>query len=220
MRPIGGIALALLVGSALPALAEVKLDIRADGIKVIKGEPPAARARRLSGHLVPVPTEKMSDLLDRWSDKEALDSRLVHAVVQVESGYNPRALSNKGAIGLMQLMPATARELGVGDPWDPEQNVRGGTAYLRQMIDMFSGDLELALAAYNAGPNAVLENAGIPPYSDTRAYVRQVLCLYDGDCESRDDGSAAGGDVPSGRGVRIERDAQGRIVMTSGGPGG
>jgi soluble lytic murein transglycosylase-like protein len=218
MGPLRGIALVLLVGSALPALAEVKLDVRADGIKVIKGEPPAARARRLSGRLLAVPSEKLSDLLDRWSGEHELDSRLVHAVVQVESGYNPRALSNKGAIGLMQLMPETARELGVGDPWDPEQNVRGGTAYLKQMIDMFSGDLELALAAYNAGPTAVLDHAGIPPYADTRAYVRQVLCLYDGDCETRQIDSDAGSG--SGRSVRIVRDAEGRLVLTSGGPGG
>jgi len=200
----------LLASSAL--LAEVKLDVRADGIKVIRNEPAAARSRRLSDRLVAPPTRELEDLVDRYAGARDLDPRLVRAVMQVESGYNAKALSNKGAIGLMQLMPDTARELAVDDPWDPEQNVRGGTAYLRRMLDTFHGDVELALAAYNAGPNAVLDNAGVPPYADTRAYVRRVLCLFDGTCASSDE--------LDGRKVEMRRAPDGSIVIVTTGSGG
>lgn len=205
----------LSLGLAPWARAEVKIDVRGDGIKVIKGEPGEARSRRLAARLVPIPTTTVASLVERWADDRGLDPRLVQAVVQVESGYNPKALSNKGAIGLMQLMPGTARELGVDDPWNPEHNVAGGTEYLRRMLEFFSGDLELALAAYNAGPQAVLEHAGIPPYAETRAYVRKILCIYEGACGGADDPEPS----RSGVGVRIGRDAEGRIVL-SGGPNG
>lgn len=108
-----------------------------------------------------------------------LAPELLHAVVQVESGYNPKAISPKGATGLMQLMPATARRLGVTDSRDPLANLRGGARYLRNLIGMFDGDLQLALAAYNAGEAAVHRHAGtIPPYAETIAYVKAVLRRY------------------------------------------
>jgi soluble lytic murein transglycosylase-like protein len=120
-------------------------------------------------------SENYDALIARYSEQRGLRPDLVRAVVQVESGYNARAVSPKGALGLMQLMPGTAAQLGVGSPFDPEDNIRGGTTYLRQLLDRFNGNEELALAAYNAGPTAV-EGYGnkVPPYAETRDYVRKV----------------------------------------------
>lgn len=114
------------------------------------------------------------DLISRYAGQFRLEEALVNAVIKVESDYNPRAVSRKGAQGIMQLMPQTARELKVNDPLNPEDNIRGGTRYLRQMLDRFKGNLDLALAAYNAGPTAVSRHGGIPPYEETRAYVDRV----------------------------------------------
>ncbi|HEX5274448.1 MAG TPA: lytic transglycosylase domain-containing protein [Candidatus Rubrimentiphilum sp.] len=107
-----------------------------------------------------------------------VDKALVKAVVANESAFNPDATSATGAQGLMQLEPATAAELGVTDAYDPEQNIDGGTRYIRGLLDRFRGDVPLALAAYNAGPGAVEKYGGIPPYAETRAYVDNVLESY------------------------------------------
>lgn len=119
--------------------------------------------------------ERFDDLIVHHAEAQAIRPDLVRAVVQVESGYNPRAISVKGAMGLMQLMPGTAAGLGVRRPFDPEENIRGGVAYLRHLLDRFDGNEELALAAYNAGPAAVGRYGNrIPPYRETRDYVRKV----------------------------------------------
>ena len=104
-----------------------------------------------------------------------LDPNLVLAVIETESGFNPKALSPKNAQGLMQLIPATAARFGVDNVWDPEQNLHGGMAYLRWLLDHFDGDVKLALAGYNAGEGAVERHGGIPPYAETRAYVKRII---------------------------------------------
>jgi len=110
--------------------------------------------------------------------RQALDPDLVRAVIRVESGWNPRAVSRKGAMGLMQLMPATAAEYGVADPFNPVDNIRAGVAYLRRLIDRFDGRTELALAAYNAGPGAVEKyHRTVPPYRETQSYVRRIVSV-------------------------------------------
>jgi soluble lytic murein transglycosylase-like protein len=108
-----------------------------------------------------------------------LDCNLVKAMILAESGFNPQAVSPKGAMGLMQLMPGTSRDLGVLNPFDPQQNIDGGARYLRMMLDLFGNDTALALAAYNAGPEAVTKHGGIPPFDETQIYVKTVMDFYD-----------------------------------------
>ncbi len=117
------------------------------------------------------------DLIRGAAQREGIDEQLVKAVVEAESGFNPRAVSSAGAKGLMQLMDGTARSLGVKDPFDPASNLEGGVKFLRGLLDRF-GSLPMALAAYNAGPGAVERFGGIPPYQETRAYVDRVMQLH------------------------------------------
>ena len=122
---------------------------------------------------------KLVPVIDNAARTHGVDPRLVHAVIRAESGYNERAQSNKGAQGLMQLIPATAERMGVKNVFDPVENVFGGTRYLSQLIKMFNGDIELALAGYNAGENAVVRHGNrIPPYAETQAYVPKVMSFY------------------------------------------
>ncbi len=123
-------------------------------------------------------------LIRRTARRYGVPPALVKAVVKTESNFQRHAVSRAGAQGLMQLMPSTATDLGIQDPFSPEQNIHGGTRYLRAMIDRFEGDWKHALAAYNAGPSAVDQYGGIPPYRETREYVERVLHYYhryDGD---------------------------------------
>jgi soluble lytic murein transglycosylase-like protein len=117
--------------------------------------------------------------IDEAARQTGLPPALIDAVIRTESGYRPRAVSRAGAVGLMQLMPRTARAMGVRNPYDPRQNVLGGSRYLRKMYDRF-GDIHLAIAAYNAGPGNVAKHGGIPPFRETRRYVRVVMDRFRG----------------------------------------
>lgn len=129
------------------------------------------------------PTPEISTLVEKSADQHQVDPKLVHAIIQVESGYNSRAVSRKGAEGLMQLIPATAERYGVQNTFNPKQNIEGGVTYLRYLLDLFKGNVPLTLAAYNAGENAVIKKGGIPPYAETVDYVQRVTDLYNTDSQ-------------------------------------
>ncbi len=121
---------------------------------------------------------RFSSHIQRAAERYRLDPELIKAVIKVESDFDPHAVSKKGAMGLMQLMPATAKEMDVAAPFAPQENILGGSRYLRKLINLFDGDLRLALAAYNAGPNRVLENGRVPRIAETEKYVKRVLMEY------------------------------------------
>ncbi len=123
--------------------------------------------------------QKFGDMIAKAAAKHQMDPKLLHAVIQAESAYNPNAVSSAGAVGLMQLMPGTARRYGVLDRRDAEQNIDGGTRYLKDLMAMFNSNLRLAVAGYNAGEGAVMKfNNTVPPYPETQNYVQHVLSLY------------------------------------------
>jgi hypothetical protein len=126
----------------------------------------------------PAPTPEISSLVEQTADRHQVDPQLVDAIIKVESQYDPTALSYKGAMGLMQLIPETAQRFGVANPFDPKDNIEGGVSYLKHLLDMFGGDLPRSLAAYNAGEGAVQRSGGVPSYAETQAYVRKVTHIY------------------------------------------
>ena len=159
-----------------PAAAQVRISVNSEGRKVIFNEAPAQRARRYSNRLVDIPDSSIQISIDRHAADQSVDPKLVRAVIQVESNYQTRARSPKGAMGLMQLMPSTARVYRVRNPFDPRTNIEAGIKHLKSLIDRF-GRVELGLAAYNAGEGAVTKFNGIPPYRETRNYVSRILAL-------------------------------------------
>jgi soluble lytic murein transglycosylase-like protein len=184
--------LACLAVAAMPAAAQVYVGASSNGSVVLSNfasadtptvllqEPGAAvaAANPITADLARGPEQggDIQAIVFRISQELGLAPQLLHAVIAVESAYDPRAVSPKGAQGLMQLMPATARRFGVTDPFDPRENILGGARYLKTLLAQFNGDLQLALAAYNAGEHAVLRYGNrIPPFAETRRYVPKVI---------------------------------------------
>ena len=202
----------IVLGLSSAAEAGVKLKTSPDGSIVMYNDGPSRSTRRPRPELNGVARSDLDQIIVTHAARRGLDPDLVRAVIQVESAYRPSAESHKGAMGLMQLMPGTARDLSVFDPWDPSENVRGGTDYLRRLIDQFGGQLELALAGYNAGPLAVERYGGIPPYEETRDYVERVMRLY-----KHEPGYslAESPKLQTGRKTYLSRDASGRLTMTT-----
>ncbi len=145
--------------------------------------------------------------IEEAAARHNVDPNLVRAVVKVESNFNPNAVSRKGAMGLMQLMPSTARQLKVKNPFDPEQNVDAGVRHLKQLLESYGGDIKLTLAAYNAGAGAVARSSGVPRYAETQNYVRRITNLYYG-------GPVEAGGVTHDP-VRIQRDARGVLYISN-----
>src|SRR5215203_2287018 len=123
-------------------------------------------------------SERYRPLIDSISKRNGVDPNLVDAMIKTESNYNPWAVSSKGAMGLMQLIPETGRRFGVSNFFDPQQNIEGGVRYIKYLLEMFGGNVDLSLAAYNAGENLVARLGKIPPYAETRNYVRKIRAVY------------------------------------------
>lgn len=208
--------------------AGVHLTVRPDGTKVIYNDEVDARRYRpvemsdswLVARLSR--TSRYDDAIARVAAEHDLDPSLVKSVMLVESGFNPRAVSRKGARGLMQLMPATARLFGVSDLFDAEQNIAGGVRYLTYLLNLYSGDLEETLAAYNAGEGAVQKYGGIPPYDETQLYVHKTLTAFYGRPYLTGGFGRAStnryrrlAEVDRGRPVRVVRDAENKVLLTT-----
>jgi soluble lytic murein transglycosylase-like protein len=179
--------MALCLGAAAPASAQIYSWRDANGTLVLSNHRPAetagvksysvpnAQTVRATRFVAAERSRMYDDLIAEHARLNGVRSDLVRAVMQIESAFNPNARSPKGAMGLMQLMPATARQYGVSNPYNPVENVRAGVAYLRELLDRYAENEELALAAYNAGPAAVDRHGqSVPPYRETRQYVAQI----------------------------------------------
>src|SRR5213593_716819 len=189
LRYFLGVVISVLLSSTSVGAQVYRLS-EGDGTVHFTNAPTDPRYKSLSGYssgtsagflrLPPADTARFGTEIKAAAERYGVPERLVQAVIRVESGFNSRAVSVKGAQGLMQLMPETASLLGVRNSFDPQQNIDGGVRHLRGLIDRFGNDLPLALAAYNSGEKAVVNHRGIPPFAETRDYVTRVLHLYDG----------------------------------------
>ncbi|MDH3454181.1 MAG: lytic transglycosylase domain-containing protein [Desulfuromonadales bacterium] len=173
---LGGVLLVPFLVGLSPADADIYRYVDANGRVQFTDTPTHGRwdMYRKENPSVESGNRSYLDIIRRHAGFYRLEEALVKAVIKVESDYQPRVVSKKGAQGLMQLIPETAKSLNVNNPFDPSENIRGGSEYLRRMLDLFNDDIELALAAYNSGPTTVRQYGGIPPYDETRNYVKKV----------------------------------------------
>ena len=155
--------------------------------------------------------EEIDAAIDRAAARHHVDPSLVRSVVKVESNFNPNAISPRGAMGLMQLMPSTARSLNVANPFDPAENVEAGVRHLRKLLDSYGGNVPLSLAAYNAGAGAVARSAGIPHFRETQNYVRRITGLYNGSGEPGAFVIAS----PRREPVHVQRDDRGVLFISN-----
>jgi soluble lytic murein transglycosylase-like protein len=185
------ITAAVLEGAGAPAVSVVRADPRTGRlVRTVVRQRPAAEPAAATTQSAPL-SDAMVETVDRIAQQNQLSPRLVHSVIQVESNYNPDAVSPKGAQGLMQLIPSTARRFGVSNVFDPADNIQGGARYLKYLLGIYKGDQSLALAAYNAGEGAVARYGGVPPFPETQNYVAKVRQRLAGTPEPRPTGQSA-----------------------------
>jgi soluble lytic murein transglycosylase-like protein len=177
----------------------------------------AANARIQAANATGVPTspQDIDAAITMAAARHNVDPNLVRAVVKVESNFNPNAVSRKGAMGLMQLMPSTARSLKVQNPFDPQQNVDAGVRHLKQLLESYGGNVKLTLAAYNAGSGAVARSAGVPHYAETQNYVRRITKLYYGNLDYGGLNVAPAAEMAPREPVRVQRDARGVLYISN-----
>jgi Transglycosylase SLT domain len=170
----------------------------------------AARANFLRSN-APISPQDVDSAIEQAAARHNVDPNLVRSVIKVESNFNPNAVSRKGAMGLMQLMPSTARSLHVTNPFDPQQNVDAGVRHLKKLLESYGGNIKLSLAAYNAGAGAVARSSGVPRFAETQNYVRRITELYYGGGQP---GSRVVGNVVHDP-VRVQRDARGVLYISN-----
>jgi hypothetical protein len=170
----------------------------------------SARANFLRSN-APISPQDVDSAIEQAAARHNVDPNLVRSVIKVESNFNPNAVSRKGAMGLMQLMPSTARSLHVTNPFDPQQNVDAGVRHLKKLLESYGGNIKLSLAAYNAGAGAVARSSGVPRFAETQNYVRRITELYYGGGQP---GSRVVGNVVHDP-VRVQRDARGVLYISN-----
>lgn len=223
MKRNGLLGFAILLFACLPLEARMRIGWK-DGRRVVFNDGVGETVHEALAHSddwlsarVAMPS-LYDGLIDDAARAHAVDPKLVKSVMLVESAFNPAAVSRKGARGLMQLMPDTARQHGVEDIFDPAQNIRGGARHLAYLLSLFGNDVPRSLAAYNAGENAVLRYGGVPPFDETRLYVHKALTAYYGKSSLAGGfGLSAGTTFAAARGkpVRVTRDANDRVLLTT-----
>ncbi len=176
--PAHQIEIASFAMPPVPAPTEAEKSVAAEG--ATSAEKPVAGVNAQYLRQIRQTHKLYHPIIQRVAKRYAVDPALVKAIIMAESGYDAKAVSQRGALGLMQLMPSTARSLGVADSLDPEHNITAGVRYFRQLLNLVADDPTLALAAYNAGPDTVLRYNGIPPYQATRRYIQKVMAYYRG----------------------------------------
>ncbi len=194
------------MGAARSAAAEVNQYLKRES----RPEDAATEANYLRRN-TPISQQDVDSAIEQAAARHNVDPNLVRSVIKVESNFNPNAVSRKGAMGLMQLMPSTARSLHVSNPFDPQQNVDAGVRHLKKLLESYGGNIKLSLAAYNAGAGAVARSSGVPHFSETQNYVRRITELYYGGSQP---GSYVLGNVVHDP-VRVQRDARGVLYISN-----